>query len=163
MEAAVDAETQIRIVHLKPMRVASVHSIGREPENTAWEMLQAWARPRGYLDHPAEHRIFGFNNPSPSEDGSEYGYELWMEVRADEPEAEEVDLKDFPGGSYAVLRWDGAGDPSTAIPAAWERLWNWRQQSPYHSGDHQWLEQHLLPQNDTDPALRLDLLLPIRI
>ena len=74
------SELDVRIVELEAMRVAGVHGFGPSPEMAAWEKLLAWARPLGLLDDPGSYRIFGFNNPNPTEDKKEYGYELWIRV-----------------------------------------------------------------------------------
>lgn len=153
--------SDVRVVHLQPMRVASVHGFGRQPEDEAWQKLVAWAEPKGYLDHPEEHRIFGFNNPSPSPGSPNYGYEFWITVGDEVEPEDEVEIKVFSGGLYAVGRWDGEGEPDETIPAAWKELVLWREESPYASGTHQWLEEHLRPEEGSNVEFLLDLHLPI--
>jgi AraC family transcriptional regulator len=156
-----EVKQKVKIVRLGSMRVASVHGYGSEPETQAMEKLRAWAKPKGFFERPEEHRIFGFNNPSPSPGSPNYGYEFWMVV-GPEVEAEEgVEIKDFSGGLYAVTRWDGKGDPYKTIPAAWERLVLWRENSRYRSAGHQWLEEHIEPDESEDVEFKLDLYLPI--
>ena len=60
------SELDVRIVKLEPMRVASAHALGESPEHDAIEKLIAWAKPKGLLEDPEKHRVFGFNNPDPS-------------------------------------------------------------------------------------------------
>ncbi len=105
------SESQVRIVKLEPIHVASLHGFGKEPENQAWMKLTAWAKPKGYLDDLQNHRIFGFNNPNPSPGSPNYGYELWMAVGADENPEGEAEIKDFAGGLYAVSRCEVKDDP----------------------------------------------------
>jgi AraC family transcriptional regulator len=151
----------VKIHRLKPFRIASVHAYGNQPEDLAWEKLESWAKARGFLDHPDQHRIFGFNNPSPSPGSPNYGYEFWMVVGPDVEAEGEVSIKEFPGGLYAVMRWDGEGDPNETIPAVWRELVSWREKSPYQSARHQWLEEHLRPAGASEGEFLLDLYLPI--
>jgi hypothetical protein len=104
-------EFKVRLVKLEPLRVASVHGFGQSPEDEAWQKLMAWAKPKGYLDDKEHHRIFGFNNPNPSPGSPNYGYEFWMVVGPEVQPEGEVEIKEFPGGLYAVARCDVQGDP----------------------------------------------------
>ena len=56
-------ESDVRIVKLEPMRVASVRAISETPERDAWEKVRTWAEPKGLLADIEKHPIFGFNNP----------------------------------------------------------------------------------------------------
>lgn len=154
-------DNPVRIVNLDPLRVASFYAFGPQPEEPALQKLYAWADARGYLDHPEKHRIFGFNNPSPSPGSPNYGYEFWITVGPEVLPDGEVEIKDFPGGLYAVLTWDGMGDPNETIPAAWEKLALWRENSAYQFGSHQWLEEHHAAEAGADNDFILDLYLPI--
>jgi DNA gyrase inhibitor GyrI len=153
-------EENIRIVRLQPVRVASVHAFGENPEDKAWQKLEAWAKPKGLMDEPDRGRIFGFNNPSPSAGSPNYGYEFWITVGEEVEPEEGIEIKDFPGGLYAILRWDGLDDPYQGIPSTWKKLVVWREQSKYREGGHQWLEEHLEPEVEGIDFV-LDLYLPI--
>ena len=132
----------VQIIVLDPMRVASAWAFGPNPEELAWQKLTAWAAPLGLLS--AGHRIFGFNHPNPSAGSPNYGYEFWLTVDADVEPQGDIRLADVPGGRYAVLEADVAGDYGVTIPAAWQRLDAWMATSSYHHGAHQWLEEHSL-------------------
>jgi len=152
----------VRIVDLPPMRVASFWGFGREPEGTAFEKALGWARPRGLLDEPAAHPLFGFNNPDPSAGSPNYGYEVWVKV---DPETEPADGEDmriqsFDGGRYAVTRCEVPKGDFDVIGKTWKQLVAWREDSRYHCGGHQWLEQSL-PESRADLEFVLDLYLPI--
>ena len=95
------SELEVRIVKLEPMRVASFHAYSASPEGDAMGKLLAWAKPKGLLDPPGAHRIFGFNNPDPHPGSPNYGYEFWLAVGPDVKPEGELNLKDFPGGLYA--------------------------------------------------------------
>ena len=154
------SDEAVRIVDLPPMRVASVHAFGEEPETRAWERLEAWAEPRGYMEDREAHPIFGFNNPNPSPGSPNYGYEYWMRVGPDEVPEGDVRILDFDGGLYAVLRCPVEENPGEEIPVAWHKLVAWREQSAYRSGTHQWLEEHLAVEEPGE-HFTLDLYLPI--
>lgn len=151
----------VRIVRLPALHVASVHGFGKEPEAAAWQQLTVWAGPLGLLDKPDQHRIFGFNNPNPAHGSPHYGYEFWITVEADVTPTADVDLKDFPGGLYAVTRCEVRNDPGDQIPATWQQLVRWREGSKYKSARHQWLEEHISTSELTEGNFVLDLYLPI--
>jgi DNA gyrase inhibitor GyrI len=160
------SDFKVRIVKLEKLHIASFYGYGKEPEAQAWEKLNAWAKPRGYLDDLANHRIFGFNNPNPSPGSPNYGYELWMIVDEHEKPEDEVEIKDFPGGLYAVGRCAVTGDLGQDIGAAWHRLVLWRENSRYRGASHQWLEEHIKPEEKgvvqgAGFEWNLDLYLPI--
>ncbi|MBN1483659.1 MAG: effector binding domain-containing protein [Chloroflexia bacterium] len=150
----------VRMVELEPMRVASFWGFGPNPEEKAWEKLLAWARPRGLLDDPGQHRLFGFNNPNPSKGSPNYGYEVWIELDAGaEPEGAERILG-FDGGLYAVTRCVVPKGDFEVIGATWKKLVAWREDSQYRCGTHQWLEESV-PLDLPDTEFVLDLYLPI--
>ncbi|WP_054871150.1 helix-turn-helix transcriptional regulator [Caloranaerobacter sp. TR13] len=61
---------------LKPMRVAYYHAYGKSPEIIAITKVLNWAKRNNLLNGDNNHRYFGFDNPSPSPDRDEYGYEF---------------------------------------------------------------------------------------
>ena len=151
-------ELVVRIVKLEPLRVASFHGFGPNPEHLAGRRLAAWAEPRGYLADLAHHRIFGFNNPNPSPGSPNYGYEFWLTVGPEvEPEGE-MRVLDFAGGLYAVTRCRGV----ESIGETWARLVGWLTGSRYGHAEHQWLEEHINPTfPEAEDALILDLYAPV--
>lgn len=152
----------VRIVNLEPLRVASIHGFGKEPEAQAWQKLTAWAGSRGYLDDQEAHPIFGFNNPNPSPGSPNYGYEFWIVVGPEVEADSEVAMKEFPGGLYAVTFCEVKNAPYDTIPATWKKLVAWREESRYKAAGHQWLEKHLSPEGSlSDDNFNLDLYLPI--
>lgn len=157
------SELDVRIVKLEPLRVASAHAYSGSPEQDAMEKLMAWAKPKGLLDDPEKHRVFGFNNPDPSPGSPNYGYEFWITVDSTvdpgvEPEGE-IKIKEFPGGLYAVTRCEVKATWED-IPGTWKRLVAWRENSKYLGANHQWLEEHLGPLESSEEFV-LDLYLPI--
>jgi DNA gyrase inhibitor GyrI len=139
------SELQVEIVRLAPMQVASFHGFGSEPEFQAAAKLLAWAEPLGLYDEGSGHRVFGFNNPSPTAGSPNYGYEFWLELKEGEASvaagalrAEGVELKSFDGGLFAAARCRGV----TAVPDTWRQLVTWLEDSCYTMGHGQCLEQH---------------------
>lgn len=156
------SDQEIRIVKLAPCRVASFFGFGQEPESAAWEALTAWAQPLGYLDDVSNHRIFGFNNPDPAPGSPNYGYEFWITIPETTNPGDQVEVKEFSGGLYAVLRCEAT--PQSAyevIPAAWKWLLTWVEGQPYQVAGHQWLEEQLETQGLLTGRMILDLYLPI--
>jgi AraC family transcriptional regulator len=151
----------VRIVKLEALHVASFLGFGKQPEDESHAKLLAWAKPKGYIDDLQHHRIFGFNNPDPSPGSPNYGYELWITVGSDEQPDEQISIRDFPGGLYAVARCEMKGDLNETIPAAWKKLFLWCEKSRYKRGYHQWLEEHLRPDDPSERDWVLDLYLPI--
>jgi DNA gyrase inhibitor GyrI len=152
---------EIRIVELPPMRVASLHGFGPQPEEQAWQRLTQYAGAKGFLENIKEHRIFGFNNPSPSSGSPNYGYEYWIKVGPEATAEADVEIKEFSGGLYAVLRCEVHGDAYQSIPSAWERLVLWLEHSRYKKANYQWLEEHLEVEQLAEGEFVLDLYLPI--
>ena len=161
------SEHDVRIVELKPMRVASVWGFGPSPEEQAWTKLEAWARPKGLFDDPEKHPIFGFNNPNPSAGSPNYGYEVWMMVGPEVEPEEDVRILDFAGGLYAVTRCTVPKGNYDVIGADWKKLATWREDSKYRCGSHQWLERSVfipnwgMPEEMPDIEFVMDLYLPI--
>lgn len=135
------SELQVEIVRLAPMQVASFYGFGSEPEFQAAAKMLAWAEPRMLYDEGAGHRVFGFNNPSPTAGSPNYGYEFWLELKegdAAEPSAGDMEFKSFGGGLYAVAHCRGVA----AIPDTWRQLVTWLEDSRYTMSHGQCLEQH---------------------
>lgn len=147
----------VRIVTLDPMRVASVLGFGPSPEIAAWQKLAQWAEPRGLLAGADRPRIFGFNNPSPSPASPNYGYELWIEAGPELESDDQVQIKQFDGGLYAVTRCQGV----ETITETWKQLVAWLAASPYRQAHHQWLEEHLTATDTPPEELILDLYAPV--
>lgn len=152
----------VRIVDLPPLRVASFTAYSSSPEREAWHKMVSWAQAQGVLRYPQGQRIFGFNNPGPTPGNPNYGYEFWLTVGPEVSGDGQVEIKDFPGGRYAVTRCDDLG----VIGERWQQLVQWQQAHGYSAAHHQWLEEHVEPAEIgpevDESSLVLDLYLPIR-
>jgi len=154
-------EQDIRIAFLPAMRVASFYAYSLTPEHDAWDKLITWAKSHGYWKEPYDVRIFGFDNPSSSEGSPNRGYEFWITVGSEIQSDQEVKVKEFSGGKYAVLRCNVEGNPFDIIPATWGKLIKWRESSQYSFGNHQWVEEHLTRNVKEPDYFVLDLYMPI--
>jgi DNA gyrase inhibitor GyrI len=155
------SDLEVHIVRLEPMRVASVRAVSESPEVDAWSKLRSWAEPKGLLRDDENHPIFGFNNPNPTPDSKEYGYEFWIKIGRDIVSEEEIEVKDFPGGLYAVTTCKLTGDTSGRnVLETWRALWEWVKSSKY-----KWRQTHELEKLHDPLAPEaefvLDLYLPI--
>lgn len=152
-----EMELDVKIVTFEPMRVASFRAVSESPEHEAAEMLLEWATGKGYLNDLEKHPIYGFNNPNPSKERKEYGYEFWIKVD-EEYKEEGINLKDVPGGRYAVTTCRELGE----IGELWMKLDSWVQENGYeYRKEAECLEKtHNL--GVSDDQLVLDLYAPIR-
>jgi DNA gyrase inhibitor GyrI/DNA-binding transcriptional ArsR family regulator len=152
------SEIKVRIERLEPMRVVSFHAMGESPENDAVEKLIAWAQPRGLLENPDEHPVYGFNNPDPQEGQKEYGYEFWIKVGYAFRD-NSASFKEHPGGKYAVTRVE-VKDPWQDIPKAWMSLFEWVK------GEGIEIKQDLCLEKTMEPGAKgefvLELMLPLK-
>lgn len=152
-------DSDVRIVRLEPMRVAYAKGFGASPEAEAWGKILSWARDKGFLDNIKEHRLFGFDSPCcPAPGKSEYGYEQWITVGPDAKPEGEVQIKEFEGGKYAVLR-----TKLSEIGESWHNLAEWIKEKGYGLATHQSLEECIgykcgIPDMDTE----FDLYAPIK-
>ena len=157
---------EVEIVKLEPMSVASAHAISMTPERDAWEKMRAWAEPKGLLEDLEKHPVFGFNNPNPSPDREDYGYEFWIRVEPDvEPEGD-IKIKESKEGLYAVTtcklkeELDSEFFQKEGYLESWKKLVDWVKSSKYKYGKHQCLEKAHDP-NASEEELVLDLYCPI--
>lgn len=94
--------TNVRIIYLPPMTVASSHSEPcKEPERLAKEKLNEFVKNSDLLNIKPDFRLFGFNNPCDDENGI-HGYEFWVTIPEDLEVTEPMAKKTFAGGMYAA-------------------------------------------------------------
>ena len=149
-------KNKVRIITLAPMRVASAHGFGPEPEGIAWDKTLAFVEEKGVKDVEGT-RYFGFNNPNPSPGSPNYGYEQWVTIAPDVETTADIEIKNFEGGLYAVLRCKGVEN----IGQTWQELMAWAENSSYQRSHHQWLEEVLTPPPTPEKEFVLDLYMPI--
>ncbi|HOI64897.1 MAG TPA: effector binding domain-containing protein [Mesotoga sp.] len=146
----------VRIVQLKPCKVAYYRSSGKSPEYDALRVMEKWASRRGLLELFST-RNFGFNNPSPSPESEEYGYEVWFTVTEKTEPSDGVGIKDFSGGLYAVI-----STHLHDIAENWKAISRWVESNDeYCGGNHQCLEEIISPNWFDESTVQFDLYYPI--
>jgi DNA gyrase inhibitor GyrI len=135
---------EVHLIQLEPRRVAVAYGFGSSPESAAWEKILDFARKQGLLDGIYSLRFFGFNHPDPTPASPNYGYEQWMIVPENVQAKDDVLIRDFEGGLYAVLRFKGLEN----FGKAWADLVAWVETSPYKMANQQCLEELLTSPED---------------
>lgn len=157
----VEKYPDIKVIReLEPMKVACFTYFGDDPETHAFEGLQQWTKEHGIAFHNPEYRVFGYNNPDPSNVDSDeiYGYEVCITIPEelfdtleDVPEGftrgtyDRVKRRVLSGGKFAVMsvKRDVGDDIGEGIMLAWKRFNAWLNESRYLWGGNQYLEEHL--------------------
>lgn len=155
---------KVRIEELGPMQVASVRVISTTPENDAWLKMRVWADKHGLLNNLERHPVFGFNNPNPSKDKPEYGYEFWIKLDpdADYGPSEGVEFKKFQGGKFAVATSKLKEDiDSDGVLRTWKNLVKWAEESEYEIDREIQCLERALQTDVSEDELILDLYLPL--
>lgn len=149
----------VRIVDLPSMRVASSLGFGKEPEDQAWKQMQAFAAAAGIQLGEKGGQTYGFNNPDPTPGSENYGYEIWLPVGPDVTAKPPIEVKQVPGGRYAVTRFTGLSN----IGRIWQELVAWFEDSPYTAPPNsgQCLEALENPLETDSEKYVFDLYLPI--
>lgn len=164
--------SDVRILHLPPFTAVSSHFIGASPEAEVGKGIIEFIKESGLAGIKPDARVYGFNNPNPSPNAAEYGYEFLVTVPDDFPVPEPYQKKTYKGGSYAA-HCIKMGDFHE-----WEWLCEWAEDNEDYMPDYSaegganmggCLEDHLnflyyagketeFPWND----VQIDLLLPIK-
>jgi len=156
--------TNVRILELPPMTVASYCAVSETPEVDSARVFDKFVLENG-LHKRSGYRAFGFSNPEPTEDSPVYGYELWVTIPDDfEPPAPLV-KKHFGGGLYASI-----STQLNEVGERWGMLYEWAVQSEKYEGDFslQWFEEQVMDyetfmsEHVPDSEKQLDLLLPVK-
>jgi len=149
-------EQEVRIIELKPMKVAYYCALSASPEKDAWDVMLKWAEEKGLRDLSTT-RYFGFNNPCPTPDNPVYGYEVWITVSDNELESDDIKIKEFSGGLYAVTNTFLYN-----IGERWMGLAKWVEEGNFDFGKHQGLEESIAPSRMWhNENTQLDLYCPI--
>lgn len=167
------------IRELEPMKAACFTYFGDAPEDHAFAEMKRWIHENGLTFHQEGYRVFGYNNPDPSDPMSDetYGYEVCITVPdalydslPDVPEGftrgtyDGVKRRTLPGGRYAVLsvKRDEQGEIGSEIARAWQRFSAWLHESRYVWGGSQYLEEHLGFTEEDDHIGGVDLYISIQ-
>lgn len=152
-------ENTVKIVRLKPAKIAYYRAISKTPEFDAWNVMKQWVK-KNQLHLSPFIRYFGFDNPSPSIEKDEYGYEVWVMTDKDIKEDNIIKIKKFEGGLYAVTT-------NTYLPEigkTWKKLIKWVEKSKYSiRSNDMCLEEHIVIDLEDlgTENIQIDLYLPI--
>ena len=163
---------EIKVVELNPMKVASFQYVGENPELNAIKSMFRWAQKKEFFSKDARFYFFGFNNPIPSEDNSESGYEVWLPLDVNFEGDDEIKIKEFKGALFATTEM-------SFIDFLSNQGWNvfhsaaklWMKENMYERDiTVQWLEKHIVQKRDIDNFIQKNdlskwticLYLPIR-
>lgn len=147
---------EVNIKKIEPNRFASFYGFGKQPEEEAMNKLLRWCQRRNINIDDKENIIYGFNNPNPIPDSSEYGYEFWLKVSIDERPEEDVRIIEYHGGNYAITECIGAEN----MFQTWQALYKWCIENKYILGHHQALERII--ENISDISkIRIELCCPV--
>ncbi len=159
----------VRIVTLPPMRVLSFHSVGEAPELVSDTAVQEFLGSTAFAKTCPASRHFGFNH----DEGGLHGYERWLTLPDGVNIPENIPVKTFPGGLYAVTctmmgewerwemllkyfdeheRYEASMNGTTAMGGLLEE----------HLNYWNWYEEPGLSMEENDRTKQVDLYLPIR-
>jgi len=156
-----EGDLEVKIIRLAPMKVVKFHVVSKTPEEDVWKVMKEWADPQKLLDSPEKWPVYGFNNPDPSDDREEYGYELWIRITPEVQVGADISTLEFSGGLYAVTNTRLFPVEDDIIPS-WKKLAEWVKNSKEYDFDHHpMLEKHLNPKA-TPENLILELYCPIK-
>jgi len=127
----------VRLVILPAMTVAAYRAESATPEDDCSKVFNRFVLEND-LHKRDGYRNFGFNNPSPSECSSVYGYEMWVTIPENFNVKEPLTKKKFDGGLYASI-----SSYMNEIGERWQELYKWCKKNDYFDADlsHQWLEE----------------------
>lgn len=158
---------EVRVINLPRMVIASYCTVSETPEDDCWKVVNKLIE-NNDLQNCSGFRHFGFNNPNPTPDKSEYGYEMWVVIPEDFNVPAPFVKKEFPGGLYCALPTYMA-----VIGERWKQLVEWVQNNGSYELDinkahmrhelEECIDYKAFNSNET-PAdeKQLDLLLPVK-
>ena len=156
--------SNVRIVRLPAMTVASYRAEGKAPELDCHDVMGKFVS-KYNLHKKSGFRHFGFNNPSPSENNTIYGYEIWVTVHDDLDIPKPLVKKQIDGTLYASI-----STQLNEIGERWQVLAKWVENSNKYTMDpgFQWLEECVnfetfISSMGNESIQQLDLLEPIKI
>lgn len=158
-----DYLSDVSIVSLPEMTVASGARISRDPEDEVIAYMTNWA---GTVGIGSGTRQFGFDVPVSDEEQSQglRGYEYWVVVDENLSPAvlpADITMKQVESCKYAVLRiMEPFVDPFERIPLGWRKIAEWVHSRGYQAAcdkERYWLEEKL----EIDGSTLMDIYFPI--
>lgn len=142
------SKLNVRIERLPALRVARTSVRSENPEQESLQRIMTWADNRGIAPG---YRLFGYDNCQPHPN---HIYTTWLTVGPDVQAGDGVDILNFPGGLFAVMRVTGAEN----IAPAWQTLVAWARKHRYQISNQPGLEEVL---NPVAESMQVDLYLPL--
>ncbi len=121
-------DTLVSIIKLEPKEAVRNYAYSQNSEEDAWNPIVIWAREEGLFHENSGCRFFG-RNVYPTKDPNPHGYEIFLTIPGNlshSPKGE-LELAEFPGGKFAMLRITGIEQ----IQSGWQSLSDWVQASNY--------------------------------
>jgi DNA-binding transcriptional MerR regulator len=173
-----DKLTDVRIIHLPPMTVATANATGEGCEGKAIDILNCFVLDRDLLRTKPDIRHFGFDC-SQGKTGigeNSHKYQVWVTIPDDMDVPEPLVKRTFSGGLYAAHMIMMGNFDHWALLHKWvsessqyENDWNTVRCSPIEDDMDRCLEEQLnylgnMQNPDfTNENMQLDLLFPIRL
>jgi DNA-binding transcriptional MerR regulator len=171
-------DSDVRIIYIPPMTVASSHYVGEDCEMHAGAALDKFVRESGLLEIKPDARHFGFNNPMQCAENvglPSTGYEMWVSIPEDWDVPAPLRKIRFHGGLYAAHMILMGNFEQWRLFGGWlqgngryESDWDAVRCTPHTEGMDSAMEEQLnFFNNAQNPRfdhsrMQLDLLLPIR-
>src|SRR6056297_2195454 len=151
--------SDIRIMRLKPTKIAAYRAKSESPEADSLKPLLEWANKEGIMNLPTT-RVFGFDTTIEKKEYPVYGYESWISIPKDCQVTVPLEEKHLQGGLYAVTNTTyGNFD----VQKRWQMFAKWFEESEFEYGGQQCLEEVLMIETIDNPSkLQLDLLIHIK-
>ena len=151
--------SDIRIIRLKPTKIAACRAKSESPEADSLKPLLEWANKEGIMNLPTT-RVFGFDTAIEKTEYPVYGYESWISIPEDYLVPEPLEEKHLQGGLYAVTNTTyGNFD----VQKRWKMFARWFEESEFEYGGQQCLEEILMIETIDNPSkLQLDLFIHIK-
>ncbi len=150
--------SDIRILRIKPTKVAAYKVESDSPETDSLKVLMDWAEKERLMELSTT-RVFGFDTSHPKEEMPVYGYESWITIPDDCKVPEPMEEKQLPGGLYAVTN---TAYGNFDVQKKWKMLSEWFKESEFEYGGGQCLEEILLIDNLDPSKIQLDLFIHIK-
>ena len=151
---------KVEIEILKKMKVVGVNSKSKSPEGLAFGKMLPFALQNKLFDK--QYRVFGFNDPNPSEANAEYGYSVIVPFDETLVIPDDFFTKIYPQTKYITTFVRGVEN----IYGSWKELFNWAKENGYeYDNNNQWLEEHFDVKQVTQIELsqiEVKLMLPVK-
>ena len=147
---------KVDIKKIEPGIFMSFYGYGKQPEEEAMNKMLNWCNEQNISIGDAKNIIYGFNNPNPTQESNEYGYEFWLKVDSNLKPENDFRLIEYHGGEYAITECTGAMNMFNN----WVALYEWCKENNYKLGYHQPLERIIENIADID-KIRIELCCPV--